>query len=44
MNRPLLMPLATITCCHSGWVSRSGNTGSDPMAVGYTTISAPPSE
>ena len=34
MNNPLLMPLATITCCHSGWVSNFGNDGSEPIAVG----------
>ena len=34
MNVPLAMPLPTITCCHSGWVSKSGWSGSEPIAVG----------
>ena len=34
MNSPLAMPLPTMTCCHNGWVSKSGWSGSEPMAVG----------
>ena len=34
MNVPLAMPLAVITCSHSGSVSKPGWSGSEPMAVG----------
>ena len=34
MNVPFAIPLATITCCHSGSVSNSGWSGSEPIAVG----------
>jgi hypothetical protein len=34
MNVPLAIPLAVITRSHSGWVSKSGWSGSEPIAVG----------
>ena len=34
MNVPLAMPLAMMTCSHSGSVSKSGWSGSEPIAVG----------
>ena len=34
MKVPLAIPLATITRCQSGWVSKSGWSGSEPIAVG----------
>ena len=43
MNVPLAMPLARITCSHSGSVSKPGWSGSEPIAVGYTITSAPSS-
>jgi len=44
MKRPFAMPLPMITFCQSGWVSKSGWSGSEPMAVGYATMFATPSE
>ena len=34
MKVPLAIPLPTITCCHSGSVSKPGWSGSEPIAVG----------
>ena len=34
MNVPLATPLPTMTFSHRGWVSKSGWSGSEPMAVG----------
>ena len=44
MNVALVMPCARITCSQSGSVSKPGWSGSEPIAVGYTSTSAPPSE
>ena len=44
MKSPFAMPLAVMTRSHSGCVSNPGWSGSEPIAVGYTSTSAPASE